>query len=123
MLRWISPIKNMARTVVDDVELRGETLHAGDQVILMYPSANRDNAAFEDPMAFRIDRKPNRQLAFGYGPHVCLGQFLAKMEIRILFAELLARIDDIALDGDPAWVKANFVSGLKRLPIRYRSST
>ena len=77
---------------------------------------------FEDPFAFRVDRENVRQhLAFGYGPHLCLGQHLAKMEMRILFEELLARFDDFELAGEPAWTRASFVSGLKRLPIRYRT--
>ncbi len=122
-IRWTSPVKHFFRTAVDDCEVGGKSIRAGDSLMMCYPSANRDEAVFEDPFAFRIDRSPNRHVAFGYGPHVCLGQFLAKLEIRLLFEELLARVDDIALDGEPAWVKANFVSGLKRLPIRFRSRT
>lgn len=73
------------------------------------------------PFAFRVDRSPNRHLAFGYGAHICLGKFLAKLEIQALFAELLARVRHIELAGEPAWVEANFVSGLKTLPIRFQA--
>jgi cytochrome P450 len=86
---------------------------------MCYWSANRDEEVFETPQAFRIERTPNRHLAFGFGAHVCLGQHLARMEIRALFRELLSRIAHIELAGEPAWVEANFVSGLKRLPVRY----
>lgn len=118
-IRWTSPVKHFFRTAAEDCTVGGKAIRAGDSLMMCYPSANRDAAVFDDPFAFRVDRGGNRHMAFGFGPHVCLGQHLAKLEIRLLFAELLARIDDIALDGDPAWVKANFVSGLKRLPIRY----
>lgn len=120
-IRWTAPVKHFFRTAIEDTEVGGKRIRAGDSLMMCYPSANRDEAAFEDPFDFRIDRAVNRHLAFGYGPHVCLGQYLAKLEIRILFTELLARIDDFELDGEPAWVKANFVSGLKRLPVRYRA--
>jgi cytochrome P450 len=86
---------------------------------MCYWSGNRDEDVFEDPFAFRIERNPNKHIAFGCGAHVCLGQHLAKMEIRSLYRELLSRLDTIELSGDPAWVEANFVSDLKRLPIRY----
>lgn len=118
-IRWTSPVKHFFRTAAADCEVGGKAIRAGDSLMMCYPSANRDAEVFEDPFAFRVDRTGNRHMAFGFGPHVCLGQHLAKLEMRILFTELLSRIDEIALDGDPAWVEANFVSGLKRLPIRY----
>ena len=87
--------------------------------MMCYWSANHDEEVFQDPRTFQIARSPNRHLAFGTGVHVCLGQHLAKMELRALFREFLARIDHVEPAGEPAWVEANFVSGLKRLPIRY----
>lgn len=119
MVRWVSPVKHFFRTAASDCELRGRAIRAGESLMMCYPSANRDEEAFEEPFRFDLSRPPNRHLGFGYGPHLCLGQHLAKMEIRVFFEELVARIDDIALDGDPAWIASNFVSGLKRLPIRY----
>ena len=121
-VRWTSPVKHFFRTAVSDCEVGGKPIKAGDQLMMCYPSGNRDDAAFADPFAFRVDRPDaKKHIAFGYGPHLCLGNALAKMEIRMLFSELLARVDDIALAGTPAWVEANFVSGLKRLPISFRA--
>lgn len=120
-IRWTSPVKHFFRTAVEDCEVGGKQVRAGDSLMMCYPSANRDEAVFEDPFEFRVDRSPNRHVAFGYGPHVCLGQFLAKLEMRALFEEMLPRVRNIELDGEPAWVKANFVSGLKRLPIRFHA--
>lgn len=120
-IRWASPVKHFFRTAAADAEVAGVHVKAGDALLMAYPSANRDTAVFDDPFAFRVDRKNARtHLAFGYGPHVCLGQHLAKMEIRILFEELLARFEGFELAGEPAWTRSSFVSGLKRLPIRYR---
>lgn len=122
MIRWASPVKHFFRTAAKDAEVGGVPIKAGDGLVMAYPSANRDSAVFDDPFAFRIDRANVRQhLAFGYGPHLCLGQHLAKLEMRILFEELLARFDDFALAGDPEWTRASFVSGMKHLPIRYRA--
>ncbi|WP_085808949.1 cytochrome P450 [Sphingomonas sp. TZW2008] len=122
MIRWSSPVKHFFRTAAVDTEVAGMPIKAGDGLVMAYPSANRDAAVFDDPFAFRVDRANAKQhLAFGYGPHLCLGQHLAKMEMRILFEELLARFDDFTLDGDPAWTRASFVSGIKRLPIRYHA--
>ena len=122
MIRWSSPVKHFFRTAAADAEVGGMQVKAGDGLVMAYPSANRVAAVFEDPFAFRVDRENVRQhLAFGYGPHLCLGQHLAKMEMRILFEELLARFDYFELAGEPAWTRASFVSGLKRLPIRYRT--
>jgi hypothetical protein len=119
-IRWTTPVKHFFRTALGDCEVGGKAIRAGDSLMMCYPSGNRDEAVFDTPFAFRVERPDARKhIAFGYGPHLCLGNMLAKLEIRILFTELLARIDDIRLAGDPAWVEANFVSGLKRLPIRY----
>jgi cytochrome P450 len=119
MIRWTTPVKHFMRTATEDYVLRGQTIRAGDALMLLYHAANRDEDAFSDPLEFRIDRAPNRHLAFGYGPHLCLGQYLAKMEMRALFAELLPRLEHIELAGEPALAQASFVSGLKRLPVKY----
>ena len=121
MVRWVSPVKHFFRTAAEDSELRGQRISAGEHLMMCYASANRDADAFPDPFRFDLSRPPNRHLGFGYGPHLCLGQHLAKMEIRIFFEELIARVGDIESAGDPAWVASNFVSGLKRLPIRYKA--
>ncbi len=120
MLRWVTPVKHFFRTATEDAELRGQAIRAGDALMMCYPSANRDEDVFEDPFVFRADRAPNRHLAFGYGPHLCLGQHLAKMEIRALYDTLLDRVAEIELAGETESVASTFVSGLKRLPIRYR---
>jgi cytochrome P450 len=121
-IRWTSPVKHFFRTAVADCAVGGKQIRAGDNLMMCYPSGNRDEQAFDDPFAFRVDRFPNRHLAFGYGPHLCLGQHLAKLEMRLLFEELLRRVDGFDLAGEPAIVEANFVSGLKRLPIRFRAA-
>ena len=118
MIRWVSPVKHFFRTAAADTVLRGQPIAAGQHLMLSYPSANRDEEVFGDPFAFRIDRTPNRHVGFGYGPHICLGMFLAKLEMQVLFRELLQRVDDIELYGEPAWVETSFVGGLKRLPVR-----
>lgn len=120
MIRWTSPVKHFIRTATEDVEIEGKQVRTGDIVMLSYPSANRDEDVFDDPFAFRIDRRPNRHLAFGTGPHLCLGQHLARMELSSFLRELLSRIDDVALAGTPRLVQSTFVGGVKSLPVRYR---
>nr|MEA2796872.1 hypothetical protein [Phenylobacterium sp.] len=119
-IRWTTPVKTFMRTATADVEFAGRTLKKGDWLMLCYASGNRDEAVFDDPDHFHVDRKPNKHLAFGYGAHLCLGQHLAKMEMRILWEELLPRLSDLALDGVPAMSEATFVNGPKRLPIRFK---
>ncbi len=121
MLRWVSPIKNMARTATADVELAGQRIPAGEKVLLLYPSANRDEAVFPDPCTFDLKRTPNEHVAFGFGPHFCLGASLARLELRIVLEELLDRVPDLALvdDREPALRPANFVSGYEQLPVRF----
>ena len=88
--------------------------------MLCYPSGNRDEEIFDEPFKFKVDRSPNRLLSFGYGAHVCIGQHLAKMEMKALFDELLPRLDSIEFDGEPKLSAANFVSGPKKMPVRYK---
>jgi hypothetical protein len=121
-IRWTTPVKTFMRTATEDTHFAGRDIKAGDWLMLCYASGNRDEAVFEDPQEFRVDRKPNRHLAFGYGAHLCLGQHLAKMEMRILWEELLPRLSDLALDGEPAMSQSAFVNGPKRLPIRFKMS-
>jgi cholest-4-en-3-one 26-monooxygenase len=120
-LRWVSPIKNMARTVTRDVELRGRELRTGDQVMLFYPSANRDEEVFSDPDMLDIRRDPNPHLAFGFGTHFCLGAALARLELRAMVPAVLARLPDLALADSPSleYRPSNFVSGLESLPVRF----
>ena len=121
MLRWVSPIKNMARTATIDVELGGQRISAGDQLLLLYSSANRDENVFEEPFRFDIRRDPNPHVAFGYGPHFCLGSNLARLELRVVLDQLLDRLPDLSLveAGEPAHRAANFVSGYERVPVRF----
>jgi cytochrome P450 len=118
-IRWTTPVKTFMRTATEDVTFAGRNLKKGDWLMLCYASANRDEAVFDEPDRFRVDRRPNRHLAFGYGAHLCLGQHLAKMEMRILWEELLPRLSELALDGPPAMSEAVFVNGPKRLPVRF----
>ena len=120
MIRWSSPVRHFCRTAVEDCVVAGKSIAAGDVFVLSYPSANRDEAVFDDPFGFRVDRRPNRHLAFGTGPHLCLGQHLAKMELTSFLREFLARIDHVELAGEPRYVEATFVGGVKNLPITYR---
>jgi len=121
-IRWTTPVKHFMRSATQPYELRGRQIEAGDWFWLAYPSGNRDEEVFEAPDEFRIGRNPNRHLAFGYGAHLCLGQHLAKMEMRILWEELMPRLESLELAGEPKLAVANFVGGPKRLPIRYRIS-
>ncbi len=119
MIRWVTPVKHFMRTATQDYTLRGKTIRAGDGLTLFYWSGNRDEEVFDQPFEFRVDRDVKKQVAFGHGVHLCLGMHLARMEIRALFAELLPRLKSIELAGDPKNTRANFVSGLKSLPVRF----
>lgn len=118
-IRWATPVKTFMRSASADTELRGWQVKQNDWLMLCYASGNRDEEVFPNPDAFDIDRKPNRQLAFGNGAHLCLGQHLARMEMRILYEELLPRLKGVRLAGDPRYVESFFVSGLKSLPISF----
>ncbi|MFN3521751.1 MAG: cytochrome P450 [Phenylobacterium sp.] len=118
-IRWTTPVKTFMRTVAEDTEFEGRKLAKNDWMMLCYASGNRDESVFEDPDEFRVDRKPNKQLAFGYGAHLCLGQHLARMEMRILWEELIPRLKTLELAGEPKMSQATFVNGPKTLPIRF----
>jgi cytochrome P450 family 142 subfamily A polypeptide 1 len=121
MLRWVTPIKNMCRTATTDVDFHGRTIRAGQKVMLLYPSANRDEDQFPDPFRFDIHRSPNEHVAFGFGPHFCLGASLARLELTVLFDRLLDRLPGLRLvdDAEPAHRAANFVSGYEAMPVTF----
>ncbi len=119
-IRWVSPVKHFMRYATEDYELRGKQIKKDEGIMMLYPSGNRDEEVFEDPFKFKVDRRPNRHLAFGHGAHHCLGNLLAKMEMRYLYEEMFKRISDIELVGEPKLIQSNFVSGLKTLPVRIK---
>lgn len=116
IIRFVTPTTNFMRTAVEDREINGVLIPAGDDVCLHYAAANRDPRMFSNPDEFLIDRLPNRHLGFGIGAHVCIGQVLARVEMKALFAELLSRVDTIELRGEPTWMRAFWISALKTLP-------
>jgi len=118
IIRWTTPVNHFVRTAACDYALRGQMIREGDSCALFYASANRDEEVFDEPFAFRIDRSPNPHLAFGIGEHFCLGASLARMEIRVLLAELMPRLESIELDGAPERLASSFVGGVKHLPVR-----
>ncbi|MEV5848527.1 cytochrome P450 [Streptomyces sp. NPDC051985] len=122
-LRWSSPVKQFTRRATRDCTLRGRRISEGDRLMLLYQSANRDADVFEDPDTFRIERRPNRHIAFGYGPHMCIGQHLSKLELRVMFEELLPRIRSVEITGERRVVQTNFVGGLRKLPVRLELSS
>ena len=120
-IRWVTPILNMARLVTEDHVLHGRELHSGDQLLLMYSSANRDPEVFDDPERYDVRRPANQHVAFGFGTHFCLGASLARLEIRVMFEELLRRLPDMRLVAGepPARVPGAFVRGVERVPVEF----
>jgi cytochrome P450 family 142 subfamily A polypeptide 1 len=121
MLRWVSPIKNMVRTTTRDVEVGGVAIPDGGQIMLLYPSANRDETVFSDPEAFDVTRDPNPHVAFGFGSHFCLGNQLARIELRVMFDRLFTRLPDLALaePGPFPLRSSNFISGVETMPVTF----
>jgi cytochrome P450 family 142 subfamily A polypeptide 1 len=118
-IRWVSPVLNMRRTATEDHELHSERIRKGDQLLLMYASANRDPRAFTDPERLDVTREHNRHVAFGFGTHFCLGASLARLEIRVMFEELLRRIPDWELAGPSSIIPATFARSYDQVPIRF----
>ena len=125
MLRWVTPIKNMARVATRDVELGGAQIKAGQELILLYPSANRDEDVFEHADTFDITRSPNPHVAFGFGAHFCLGNQLARLELRVMVERVLARLPDLRLAVERGALprrEANFISGIEEMPVAFTPS-
>jgi cytochrome P450 len=120
ILRWSSPTLYNRRTATGDTEVAGQVIRAGDKVTLWWASANRDEAVFDDPFRFDVTRTPNNHLAFGYRSHFCLGANLARLEIRIMLEELLARFEDFALEGPIERFRTNKHAGVKHMPVSFR---
>jgi cytochrome P450 len=119
IIRWATPVLHFRRTATRDVELRGAQIKEGDKVVTWYASANFDERVFDDPLRFDIGRKPNDHVSFGRGgPHFCLGAHLAKLEVRIMFEELLPRISSIEPAAPPRRMRTNFTNALKAMPVR-----
>lgn len=119
IVRVTSPVNQFCRTAVEDVEMHGRKIRAGEAFCLFYGSANRDERVFDEPDRFKIDRAPNPHLGFGIGEHFCLGAHLARLELNVIFSQLAERLDQIELAGPVDRMRASFLCGAKRLPIRY----
>lgn len=119
LIRWASPTMHFRRTALQNYELHGKTIKEGDKVLLWFVSGNRDDRAFDDPFRLNLTRNPNRHMAFGQGgPHVCLGMWLARLEVKVLFEEFAKRVQKIEMNGEPEWLRSNFIGGLKRVPVK-----
>ena len=119
MLRYTPPVMYFRRTATQDTEVHGVPIAAGDKLCLYYPSVNRDEDVFPDPDAFDVGRTPNEHLAFGIGEHFCLGANLARLEITIMFEELLKRLPDMEIGGPVRRLRSTFIDGIKEIPVRF----
>jgi cytochrome P450 len=122
ILRWVSPISHFTRVATEDCELRGAQIRAGEQLALYFASANRDEEVFTEPFAFRVDRRPNQHLAFGFGEHFCMGAQLARVELEVIFRHLLARVASFELSGPVVRLSSAVNGSIMRLPLRYRAA-
>ncbi len=120
ILRWVSPISHFTRTATEDCEVRGVKIDAGQQVALYFASANRDEVVFEDPFTFRVDRRPNPHLAFGFGEHFCMGAHVARVELETIFRHLLGRLEEFDVSGTVERLSSIINGSIKHLPLRYR---
>lgn len=121
ILRWVSPISHFTRTATEDCEVRRTKISAGEQVALFFASANRDEEVFDDPFVFRIDRRPNPHLAFGFGEHFCMGAFVARVELETVFRHLLARLESFEVAGAVERLSSIVNGSIKHLPLRFRT--
>jgi len=122
MLRWVTPIKNMARTTMSDIEIRDQTIPEGSDIIMLYPSGNRDEDHFVDPFRFDVARDPNHHMAFGFGTHFCLGASLARLELKEMFTKVLTRLPDIEIrvpQSELPWRNSNFITGVEEMPVKF----
>ena len=120
MLRWVTPVQYFRRTAIQPGEIRGVEIAEGDAVTMWYPAANRDEEVFPEPQRFDVGRSPNAHIAFGgRGPHYCLGASLAKMEIEVMFREILTRLPDVRPAGEVERLRSTLISGIKHMPVSY----
>jgi cytochrome P450 len=117
ILRWSPAVYYLGRHVTQDTELRGQQLHEGDRVIMMFASGDRDEEKFENPDQLDIHRNPKEHLALGTGPHLCLGNHLARLEIRIAFEELVQQVPQVIRVAPPSYLRSNLAGGVKHLPV------
>jgi cytochrome P450 len=118
MLRWVSPVMQFRRTALCDTKVGDQEIRKGEKVVMYYGAANRDPRVFENPEVFDITRKPNPHIAFGTGTHFCMGSHIARLEMRVTLEEFLRRFPNVCLNGPPERLQSNFISGIKRLPVR-----
>ena len=120
MLRFSSPVSHFKRTVMEDTTIRGQVIKAGERVVMFYGSANRDEDVFENPDTFDITRNPNPHVAFGVGgPHLCLGMHVARVEVAVMFKELLTRLPNVEANGDFERMHSSFIAGIHSMPVKY----
>ena len=118
-LRFASPVYHFRRTATKDTELAGRSIKSGDKVVVWFASGNRDPEVFDDPYRFDVERRPNEHMSFGRGgPHMCLGNSLARLEIRVMFEDLLSRGADLQHNGSIDYLRSNFIHGIKRFPVK-----
>ena len=120
LLRYTTPVIYMRRTAKHDTELGGQKIRERDKVVMYFGAANRDAAKFASPERLDLSRTPNEHIAFGTGPHGCLGQHIARIEIDAILNEVLTRMEDLKIEGAPEWLPSNFISGPKHLNVRFR---
>jgi cytochrome P450 len=119
MLRYAPPVIHFRRTATQDCELRGQPIARGEKVVVFYPSANRDEEIFDEPDRFDITRTRNQHVTFGVGPHFCLGNAVARLQMQVMFSEIFARIPDLELAGPVERLQSNFINGIKHMPVRF----
>lgn len=119
VIRWASPAMYFRRTALQDFDMHGKTIKAGDKVLLWFVSGNRDDTVFDKPFEVNLRRTPNRHVSFGQGgPHVCLGMWLARLEVRVLLEEFAKRVKSVEQTAPHAFLRSNFVGGIKSMPVR-----
>jgi cytochrome P450 len=122
MLRYVSPVRGFMRVASRDYEIGGKAIREGDAVLLFYPSGNRDESVYDEPNRFRLDRGRLTHLAFGCGPHMCLGQMLARLELRAFYNRFFQRVSSVERVEPTSWLESNFLGGPKKLPVKLQFS-
>jgi cytochrome P450 len=118
-LRWVSPVMQFRRTAIQDVELGGQKIREGEKVVLYYISGNMDESVFEAPSQLNLARKPNPHLAFGVGPHFCLGAHLARLEAACLLEAIRPHLHSFCIEDTPVRLRSNFMNGIKSMPAHF----